>query len=382
MQDLRFVSIEDGWVVATNEAGERFRLRADENLRNALRPAVAPRPHAPKVPPRQIQQLIRAGKTVAEVVTLTGADEATVSRFEGPVVAERNYMVEQARALPVRLQRQIDPLAAEGLTFGAAIDTRLDELEARDIAWDAWKDPESGWHIGLNFTTGDVARNALWRYDPRGRNLNPVSAAAISLSQQEDPNELSASPQLRAVQQERVEQVIPDPEPEPEPTHPDSASPTTYETADLLEALRKRRGERQHQVYTEEVEFDEANDSIDDFLRFPEQINDDGRIAEVTPFARPGADDSDETASAQESEVNVFSPEHAHLDEQINPDTDPVVPSPANEDTSSIDDNTLDLGEIDQTPRQDTGSVPRRKTGRPVMPTWDEIVFGTRTDDE
>lgn len=393
MQDLRFVSVEDGWIVATNEHGQRFRILADDNLRTALRPAIAPRPTAPKVPPRQIQQLIRSGRSVDEVVESTGADRETVERFEGPIAAERRYMVEQARALPVRVQQQIDPLAVDGLTFGAAIDARLEELEARDTRWDSWKDPDSGWHIGLDFTTGDVQRNALWHYDPRGRHLRPVSPAAVSLSQQDDPHTLHAHPQLRAVSHETTDSVIPvqTPAPEPAPTER-QLSATTFETADLLEALRKRRGERQHDVYSEEFEFDDEHSNIDDFLRAPEQVNEDGRIAAVTPFARPTlAADTGAPADADSAAIGDAATDPSGSDtgddpSQVVPTLDPVVPVPTT-DANTLDLGDLELGEPDSpfapaTPRNDTGSLGRRKSGRPSLPTWDEIVFGTRTDDE
>lgn len=413
MQDLRFVSVEDGWILATTENGQRFRLRADDTLRSALRPQVAPRSAAPKVPPRQIQQLIRSGRSVAEVVEITGADEETVARFEGPIIAERQYMVEQARAVAVRLQQQIDPLAAEGLNFGAAIDARLEEIEGRNVIWDAWKDPEDGWHIGLEFTTGDVTRNALWHFDPRGKNLRPLSPAAVSLSQQEDAASLSASPQLRAIASDPTDNIIPAPTPEPELAARNGMSATTHETADLLEALRKRRGERQHSVYSEEFEF-EDDDNLGEFLRAPEQVNEDGRIASVTPFARPGTSNasdivdaeivSDEDAAADDQAMHDgasrFGPSAAAQHQASDSGTADAKPNEVADKQPAAaeqpDDNTLDLGDIDTgsssngspfapaTPRH-TGAqptAPRRKTGRPSMPSWDEIVFGTRTDDE
>lgn len=262
MQELRFVTVEDGWVLASSPSGEEFRLRIDDALRQALRPRPVQRTPGPRVAPREIQQLIRAGRTVDEVVAATGADEATVARFEGPILAERAYVVEQARAVPVRVSAPVDPLAGEGASFGAVIDARLEALHAQNVRWDAWRDPETGWHVGLDFMSGEAERNALWEFDVKGHTLRPASPTAVTLSQQGDAPTLTG-PHLRAVQSDTGE-LIPV---EHEDADASEAQPlagpslTTYETADLLEQLRRRRGERQHSVYDEMAEYDE-----DDFV--------------------------------------------------------------------------------------------------------------------
>ncbi|UQN13843.1 septation protein SepH [Gulosibacter sp. ACHW.36C] len=353
MQELRFVSVEDGWILATNENGDRFRLRVDDTLQAALRPQRQVRSAGPKVPPREIQQLIRAGHTVDEVVAETGADRETVERFEAPIIAERGYIVEQARGVPVRLQQQVDPLSSEATNFGVAIDARLEQLEARQVRWDAWRDPETGWHVGLNFVTGDVERHALWKFDTKGHALRPDSPAAVTLSQQGEVQGMRG-PHLRAVAHEHPEGVIPVAEKDA-PAAPEASeatsSATTYETADLLEQLRRRRGERQHTVYDEMAEYQD-----DDELVIDRPADASEPQARVTPFAAASAQ-PDETQAKPEAEVD---PEH-----------DPVAPE---EDANQLD---LAVDEAEQAPSQS-----RKRTGaRPAMPTWDEIVFGTRTDD-
>jgi hypothetical protein len=358
MQELRFVSVEDGWIIATNESGDRFRVRVDDTLQAALRPRPQVRSTGPKVPPRQIQQLIRAGRTVDEVVEATGADRETVARFEGPIVAERGYIVEQARAVPVRLQPNVDPLASEATTFGAAIDERLEQLEARQVRWDAWRDPETGWHVGLNFVTGDVERHALWKFDTKAHSLRPDSPAAVTLSQQGEVQGMRG-PHLRAVAHDQTEGVIPlaakdapEPEPAPETRH----SATTYETADLLEQLRRRRGERQHTVYDEMAEYED-----DDLVIEADDEREPASNARVTPFGSRSESTPEEPSAATTGDDEA---------EAVDPERDPVV--------DSDEGNQLDLA-LDETPEQ--GQARKRGAGRPSMPTWDEIVFGTRTDD-
>lgn len=359
MQELRFVSVEDGWILATNENGDRFRVRVDDTLQAALRPRPQVRSSGPKVPPREIQQLIRAGHTIDEVIAQTGADRETVERFEAPIVAERGYIVDQARAVPVRLQQQVDPLSSEASNFGLAIDARLEQLEAKQVRWDAWRDPETGWHVGLNFVTGDVERHALWKFDAKAHSLRPESPAAITLSQQGEVQGMRG-PHLRAVTHEQPEGVIPvaekDAPLEPEATTA-KPSATTYETADLLEQLRRRRGERQHTVYDEMAEYQDDDELVIDGE--PDAAEPETPKARVTPFAAPQAVPAAADAAEQDAEA------------EVDPATDPV----ANADQS----NQLDLP-LDETEQQPSQS--RKRTGaRPSMPTWDEIVFGTRTDD-
>ncbi|SJM65779.1 septation protein SepH [Gulosibacter sp. 10] len=349
MQELRFVGLEDDWLIATDDRGERFRLRADDVLRDALRPKPAARPEGPRVPPRQIQQLIRAGRSVEEVVEQTGADLATVQRFEGPILAERAYIVDQARAVAVRLMSPIDPMSAEGATFGVAIDSRLEQLGATGIGWDAWKDPETGWHIGLEFTADDVARSALWEFNARARTLHPVSPAAITLSQQSEPSSL-AGPHLRAVGADAEHRGAEEPEPEEQPTAPaDQHSPAQHETEDLLEALRRRRGERQHSPYAEEAELDVEGEA---------EYELGGRgSSTVTPFARGGDAQHPSAAPAEGAE------------EEEAPEAEPSEP-----------DSLIDHSRSE--PAGGRGRSSRKRGGRPSMPSWDEIVFGTRSDED
>ncbi|MGO1545654.1 MAG: septation protein SepH [Gulosibacter sp.] len=381
MQELRFVGLEDDWLIATNDSGERFRLRADESLRDALRPRPAARPEGPRVPPRQIQQLIRAGRTVDEVVAETGADAETVARFEGPILAERGYIVEQARAVAVRLQSPIDPLSPEGATFGTTIDDRLEQLGATGINWDAWKDPETGWHVGLDFVTEDVARNALWQFDARAHTLQPSSPAAITLSQQGEPSSL-VGPHLRAVKRESTGGVIPvreDDELQSEAlSTADRRDLTSHETADLLEALRRRRGERQHATYEEEAEFDLGEDQSPDT-----ETETDLGASRVTPFARPAtADSADATVSAADTDTDEDSTQNgADSRPTGDPVTDDATAGTEYVKQVAFDGLDQELDSQDSSTGQRTKSA-RRRGARPSMPSWDEIVFGTKSDED
>ena len=409
MQELRFVGVENGAVIATNEDGERFRLVVDEGLREALRPRPTPRAVGPKVPPRVIQQLIRAGATVDMVVDRTGADRELVERFEGPILAERGYILEQARGVPVRVQQPLDPLAGEGATFGTAIDERLAQLEAGDIVWDAWRDPETGWHVGLDFVADQVGRNALWRFDAKTHTLEAVSPAAITLSQQGELPALGG-PQLRAVDLHPTDAVIPVAE-RPRADDPFAAAETgratTHETADLLEELRRRRGERSSAPYDEEAEFHDF-DAVSRLIGVGDEAPtaDERAAAPVTPFARP-------ERSAASTAPGDAEPEDAPVladggpGEEAAGDRDaeaPLGPAARHDEHAETEADSADgdrpgtaapagdaperavavppAGMEPPAAAEPRASQARRRGGRPSMPSWDEIVFGTRTDDD
>jgi hypothetical protein len=113
---------------------------------------------------------------------------------------------------------------------------------------------------------------------------------------------------------------------------PDSGSELN-QTADLLDALRRRRGEREAASYEDDA-FEES----------------------VSPFAPPAAGDQSQPASPMRIvETLVETPaEHA----------------PAARNTGS------------QPTARQTGGQPRVRKGRQAMPSWDEIVFGARPDDD
>jgi len=327
MQDLRIVSVEGGALLLVADDGTRFRLAIDETLHARVRQSIPDAGAGRKLSPKEIQAHIRAGLSAHEVARITGSSIEYIERFEGPVLAEREFVIDSALAVVVHSAGD-DPLAA-ARTFGTAIIERLREVGGADERWASWKEP-TGWVVGLSFEADGVERDARWQFDPRKRTLSPVNAEAIRLSQQGAAPE-TLVPRLRAVS---PTEVVDAPQQtaaherfdsdafrvDPAALHDSGqvlapagmrSAPAEdvagNRTADLLEALRRRRGER------EAVVIDEAE------LRGTNQTGS-VRLLDV-----PIGDDDDERA---------------------------------------------------------TGPQPRAKKGRPAMPSWDEIVFGTRPDDD
>jgi hypothetical protein len=348
MEHVTIVGAEDDVLVLATESGERFALPIDEVLRAELRRAKAGREEkAPPLAasPREIQAHVRAGMSATEVAELLGVSVEVVQRFEGPVLAEREHIVGQALAVPVLIGSEVEPDAQP--TFGVAIRAKLADLAADSERWVSWKD-ETGWIIKLEFTANEVDHDARWSFDPRRSALAPLNSDAAQLSRQGSLPE-GLIPRLRALDKERpspykddtrfdsdafgprllsTSPAETDDEPEtPRLSSSTSSSPaqeaatkravtapaTTSDTADLLEALRRRRGQR------------EARPTV-------VEETDDARPVALLEAVEPGYPSDSGPASAP-----------------------PAVAS-----------------------EQDSVS-PRRR--RREMPSWDEIVFGARSED-
>lgn len=344
MERLKVIGTEDDKLVLATESGERFSLQVDDVLRIELRKARRDREgeaQAARPSPREIQSHIRAGLSAAEVAELLGARVEDVVRFEGPVLAEREHVVGQALAVPVLLGGDLE---GDGhATFGSAVRGKLAEAGASGERWTSWKEP-TGWVVKLEFTANDVDHDARWGFEPRRSTLSPLNADAIQLSRQGSlPDGLI--PRLRALEtpppkdDSRFDsgafgpRRLPDADLEspelPAPTAPavqqaaikraDAPAVTSAETADLLEALRRRRGQRE-------------------------------------PL--PGAEESAAPAH-QSAPVALFDALEPGYDEE------PIEDGPS-------------VPEYQAPPA--VAEAGRRK-GRTSMPSWDEIVFGARSDD-
>src|ERR1700735_2625338 len=106
MQELRFVAVsEDGSyaVLAVPGRSGRFILSIDERLRavaqgQTSRLAQYEIEVESPLRPKEIQARIRAGETAEEIADAAGIPVERVRWFEGPVLAERAYIAEQAQS--------------------------------------------------------------------------------------------------------------------------------------------------------------------------------------------------------------------------------------------------------------------------------------------
>lgn len=183
MPELRVVAVSnDGsrLVLKAADSTEYF-LPIDERLRAAVR---GDRPRLGQIDveshlrPRDIQARIRAGASAEEVAKLAGISVERVRRFEGPVLAERAFMAERARKTSVRRQGE-----STGPQLGDAVSERLllRGCEKDSDSWDSWRREDNTWEIVLDFRVGGEPQQARWTYDPPRRLVQPLDDEARSL---------------------------------------------------------------------------------------------------------------------------------------------------------------------------------------------------------
>jgi hypothetical protein len=197
MQDLKVIGVENGALLVASHEGTRFRVAIDEVLQSKLRQTIHEPGVGRKLAPKEIQAHIRSGMSAQDVSSITGVPLDYIQKFEGPVLAEREYVVTSALAVPVHTAMETDPLG-EGSTFGTVIRERLYDLGAINERWASWKEMGSGWVVKLAFTAEQIEHDARWRFDPKKSALAPLNSEAVALSQQ---GEMVSPlvPRLRAV---------------------------------------------------------------------------------------------------------------------------------------------------------------------------------------
>ena len=203
MQDLTLVGVHDDGehLVLAGPDGHRYRVRVDEPLRAAVRRDRArlgqlQNEQSGTLRPRDIQARIRAGHTAEEVAAHAGVPLENVRRYEGPVLAEREFVARQARA--VRVRRGGAGTAGSDPTLDELVTQRLTarEVDPDAVAWDAWR-TDGTWFIRLTFSAGGRERNADWTYDVQLRHVSPVDDEARWLLDELPPE--AAVPGRRAL---------------------------------------------------------------------------------------------------------------------------------------------------------------------------------------
>ena len=413
MEELRMVRRDDRSLVVASESGEEFRLVVDDTIFAELR-ALSRRSSNREVAvkPREIQALIREGKSREEVVEITGLTEDDIERYEEPVLAERRYVLERAQAVPVRTGT-----GEEGSEqFGTVISERLETLGAEQVAWDSWREPENGWMVALEFASHGVDYRAVWGFEHRKAVLEPLTPDAVNLSKQGEVGD-RLIPKLRAVdtpegasefeahtfeddaddtadlstQVDRVSAEHPAGTPSGELDEEaefarrrdieQRAISTSVEeennlghTADLLDALRRRRGERESTLHTtQEADTDQPEAGLAEPT--PAEQND--SAAQSPPEARPvtrhrlrfDLPAGSRSSSSREHDAEVTARE-SKSPEAASSDTD---------DAAALFETEADTAEPQQTPEAERGGRTKRRAS---IPSWDDILFGTRSDED
>ncbi|WP_270407620.1 septation protein SepH [Brachybacterium paraconglomeratum] len=445
MRELDLDGIHDDGehLLLVDSDGDRYTLRIDRALRAAVRsdrPALNMIQAADATPlrPKEIQAMLRAGRSAEEISETSEIPLEHVRRYEGPVLAEREWTAQRARTFPV---------GRGGPALQEVVAERLAAREATgESAWDAWRRPDGTWTLELTFSAGGRTRQAHWAADVETRSVSPLDDEARWISDEDAPPEPSRGRgRLQAVKSSvydleadgSLEGESPRARTWPPRRPVADEHPSALEDSEL-DALNARRGMRSvprpddsATVWSgldetvEEPGDDGTEAQGSDLAADPDPRTDPARP--VAPLlsgpAATGADaaadgspaDHDPDAEAlrehssapEEQDGQGADEELAAEDPSDSPSAQDGAEDPAEGTADETDDepqgpeiqyqDTVDLtplpgfddasaaargegsGESEE-PAKPPRKSSRSKSKRASMPSWDEIVFGSRND--
>ncbi len=417
--DLKFIGLSEDSeqliVVAPN--GEQYRLRITPMLRAAIRldrsaMEAAKADHEGALPPREIQARIRSGLTAQEISAKSNVPLEYVHRYEGPVLAERQFVAENAQK--VRLSSEPD-----SPTLGQIVIDRLAsrKVNTLDLAWDAYKSAGHGWIVTVTFDLDNDIRVARWMYKASAKTVTAIDEDSKWLSETRISDEPIPRRHLAAVQEAvfDIEAVT------TRPVTPSAPSPSGA-TEDILDRLNSVRGTRTPVALdgnaVEPTPLRHAEGRVYSLPRSPHRtpggsdvVYDQVAEPDTTPASAHSAVSSLSALSAPDA-ADADGPDRTPSEETTRRNPSPWAPegrapmtsalsalssaqlsgAPAllsndqgseretrtNEPTAE-DDRDL-LGEQIDTKHLSATAKKSKNRGRSPMPTWDEIMFGAKPE--
>ncbi|MDT7539172.1 MAG: hypothetical protein QOI82_2757 [Actinomycetota bacterium] len=147
------------------------------------------------VTPKEIQARLRAGESVEQIAAAAGVPAARVERFAGPVLSERERIIDEARAAFVSRNRH----GVSKLPLGDAVEAALAEtsgLRADSVTWTARRLDSGHWLVQLSYVARARTRTASWVYEPHTRSVTASDSASAALGHVGDepgPHRLAAA---------------------------------------------------------------------------------------------------------------------------------------------------------------------------------------------
>ncbi|GAB13877.1 hypothetical protein ARGLB_051_00560 [Arthrobacter globiformis NBRC 12137] len=361
MQDLRLVGVHDDGehLLLSGTAGAMFRLPINEALRLAAsRPSARPSAGTPvAMSPRDIQAKIRSGSTAAEVAAASGMPQEKVERYEGPVLAERAYIAQQAQKVEVASPAPGHDVYRSAFgdnpaTLGDMVAHRLTAhgIQSSTLEWDSWRRPDGTWTVVAKFEAAAGGHAsigeeppAMWTFNPTRKSLQNANRWAQQLSELEPLDGPVPARRLSAVSDRPFDFE----------TDADAAARTGIgagieqqkDPDGLLDMLRSRRGQR--------LGVDEDSDDALALL-----------LANGVPAAHPRAEEAAAVTEAEPpAEGSAHAGDSAHSDSAAHSESashDGAEPGPESEAQEDDGDGAAEAPAAEFT-------LARRRDGRPSM---------------
>ena len=127
--------------------------------------------------PRDIQTRIRRGESPEEVAAVAGVPVEQINGFATPVLAEREYMCEQARKTPIRRKH----VGGAGALLGMLVDESVaaEGSSPDDVQWDSWRREDGRWTVVVS--PSEAAQQATFLFDVKSRYVLPADEYAHDL---------------------------------------------------------------------------------------------------------------------------------------------------------------------------------------------------------
>lgn len=376
MQDLQLIGVhEDGeHLLLIGADGERFQMPVNEALRAAIR---RDRPRLGQLQievdgglrPRDVQALIRAGHSSEETANRAGWSVEKVHRYEGPILAERENVAGLAQRVRLRSHTSFSS-GGSAPTLSARVSERLKarDVEVPDASWDSWRTEGGPWIVVLTFAAGGRQRQASWSFDLADRTVSAMDDEARWLSEEVEeakgpipaPRQRPAAGRDTTVYDVEAEGGL----------QPATREDRQEDPLDLMTAMRKRstvRGRRKSGGRSTSIRPSSAATVSPEADTQPAEqalpLQDLKRDPEPMP---PG--ESDPAASLIEAADEGLAGLDSAAD-QASPAQDDNTDGPVEKDARQ--------GHSKARPKRPAHEA-ARKTGRPSVPAWDEIMFGSR----
>lgn len=444
------LNVDTGQLQLTDDQDNTYVLAITEDLRSAVRRSAlavagtdsqaAPAggseadqgsdsAEAQPLRPREIQDLVRAGMTPAEIMAEYGEeDEERIDKFASAVISERRYIVQ--RTLDIKQSRE-----RGAPSFGEVVINRLAtrDVSEEDVSWDAVRRADEPWEVSVTFRVDDCEKRAAWAVDFHANSIRPIDDEArwlteVKTSSRTSPDGL-LSPSLRSRDRHSVTDypaagLRPDPSDSLVPRRPAPAGRPRNESAGtdtLLDHLSATRGSRSTHIpgMDEEESTPSAPSSAVSGPRVPTSHSPLSAPSSASASSAPapsaasasaasanpgprGEHSADSASSPARPGARIFSLPERRRRNKEREDSTPVSKFPAPGSTSSPADASAGSAASSQSggsaasaaspaedgallSRPESGEVkvekPAKKKSRQSIPSWDEIVFGTKKDD-
>ena len=190
MTELRLTGKSDdgSHINLVDNNGTEFTLRISDTLR-----ATVNQPRLTSVPSidavetvsvKEIQRRLRAGDSFEQIARDGQITVDKVERFSGPIMQEREYILDRARELVMR--KDVHRIE---MTFRDVVLAKLAPrgVDTDEVSWNTWRLADGTWHIELHYPNRDGNGVATWNFDLSRRALGATDDNGAWLIDEDAP---------------------------------------------------------------------------------------------------------------------------------------------------------------------------------------------------